>query len=164
MSTANVTKDFDKKQIIVAREYDAPLSLVWEYSTGGDKQAQWWGPEGWPAKSVHHEFVPGGYWHYFMQGPDGTKAYGRMDYSAINAEKSWDGMDSFTDETGAPNETLPRGDVRATYEERDGKTLMTMTITYKELKDLETVINMGMEPGIQSSSDNLAKLLATLQA
>lgn len=164
MGKSVITKDFDKKQISVSREYAAPRSLVWEYTTGGDKQAQWWGPEGWPASSAHHEFVPGGYWLYYMQGPDGTKAYGRMDYTAIDAENSWDGRDSFSDESGAPNETLPSGAVHASYEERDGKTVFTMTTSYKDVKDIETLVGMGMEEGIQSSMDNLEKLLAKLQA
>ena len=52
--------------------------------------------------------------------------------------------------------------VTVTFEERDGRTLMTSTSRYssKEVRDM--VIQSGMESGAAESLDRLADLLATL--
>jgi uncharacterized protein YndB with AHSA1/START domain len=50
-----------------------------------------------------------------------------------------------------------------TFEERGGKTLMTITSLYKSREARDSAIETGMEDGANESMDRLAQLLASLR-
>lgn len=59
------------REIVIAREYDAPRDLVWRAWTDTEHVGQWWGPEGFTTTTRSRELKPGGEWRYVMHGPDG---------------------------------------------------------------------------------------------
>jgi uncharacterized protein YndB with AHSA1/START domain len=44
MNKTSIVKDLKAKTILVAREFDAPLSLVWRAYTESELLDKWWGP------------------------------------------------------------------------------------------------------------------------
>ena len=79
-------KTFENK-VVVNKVVEGSLDLIWKIFSDGELMARWWGPKTWPASTVVFHFKPGGHWHYFMQGPDGTKSYGWFGYVSIEDKK-----------------------------------------------------------------------------
>lgn len=59
-------------EIIIIRELNAPLSLVWKAWSSAEHVAKWWGPNGFTNTFTVFDLRPGGQWMYTMHGPDGT--------------------------------------------------------------------------------------------
>src|SRR5688572_24320395 len=97
-SKTQVVKDFKEKSVLVSREFNAPVEIVWRAYSEKEYLDQWWGPAPWRAETKSMDFRPGGYWLYAMIGPENEKHWGRMDYKAIDRHKSFDIEDSFCDE------------------------------------------------------------------
>lgn len=64
--------DAPDPEIVSARTFEAPRSIVFRAFTDADVLARWWGPAGFT--STFHEFDlrPGGVWRFTMHAPDGT--------------------------------------------------------------------------------------------
>ena len=61
-----------ERELVVSRELNAPIDLVWEVWTDPKHIAQWWGPDGFSTTIHHLEMKKGGDWTLTMHGPDGT--------------------------------------------------------------------------------------------
>ncbi|RCK45308.1 SRPBCC domain-containing protein, partial [Thalassospira profundimaris] len=70
----------------------------------------------------------------------------------------------FTDETGIANPSLPRSHVTMTFTDQGEHTLTETVVAYNSAKDLQTVIDMGMEAGLASTLERLDELLLKLTA
>ena len=62
-----------EREIVVAREFDAPRELVWEAMTEAKHVVNWWGPRGFSTTIETMDFRVGGVWKHVMRGPDGAK-------------------------------------------------------------------------------------------
>jgi uncharacterized protein YndB with AHSA1/START domain len=60
------------REIVIAREVNAPRELVWEAWTNPEHVANWWGPRGFTTTIEKMDVRPGGVWKHVMHGPDGT--------------------------------------------------------------------------------------------
>jgi len=65
----NNTQD---RELLITRQLDAPIDLVWEAWTSSEHIANWWGPNGFTNTITKMEMWPGGEWDLVMHGPDGT--------------------------------------------------------------------------------------------
>lgn len=161
----NVNKE--AKAIVVERVFDAPSSKVWEAWSNADILAKWWGPRGWETTIKKFEFKPGGVWHYCMKCVDesqgewfGQESWGIATFKEINPQERFMYEDAFTDLSGEPNPEMPITPVTNVFEETsDGKTKVTSTTRYSSDKDLQTVVDMGAEQGIEETWDRLAELI-----
>lgn len=61
------------RQIVITRDYDAPIDLVWKAMTDPAHLVHWWGPNGFTTTVEKMDFRVGGEWLLTMVGPDGTK-------------------------------------------------------------------------------------------
>lgn len=156
----NFSIDKETNKVFVEREFAAPLSTVWAAWTQKELLDQWWAPKPWKAVTKSMDFTPGGYWHYYMEGPEGERHWCRADYYEIEKEVFYTAQDAFCDEEGNLNMEFPRCDWRNSYYSiGDGKTKVTVEATYKSLEDLETVIQMGFQEGFTMALQNLDELL-----
>jgi uncharacterized protein YndB with AHSA1/START domain len=146
--------------LTLTKLFDAPKELVFSMFKNPEHLEKWWGPETWPATIARFEFVPGGVWHYFMTGPDGTKAWGKATFKEINEPDSFSYVDVFSDEEGNVDETLPQGITRVTFEEHEGKTLLRMSVEYKTAEEIAKLVEMGMVEGIKDTWSQLESLIA----
>ena len=83
MYEAQFTQSEDGKGLIVKREFDAPLSKVWDAHTKSELLEQWFAPKPLSAKTKSMDFRDGGHWIYAMVEPGGKEHWGRTDYLKI---------------------------------------------------------------------------------
>ncbi|MGC3991967.1 MAG: SRPBCC family protein [Chthoniobacteraceae bacterium] len=61
------------REIVISREFSAPVALVWAAMTNPQQVAQWWGPNGFSTTIEVMDFREGGHWKHVMRGPDGVE-------------------------------------------------------------------------------------------
>lgn len=155
-----IKKDEAKKQLIITREFDAPVAKVWSAWTEAEWLDQWWAPKPWKANTVKMDFRNGGRWLYYMEGPDGARHYSFADYSNIVPQKSYDALDGFCDEKGNINSGFPRMNWKCNFNGSDNGTIVHIEVNFNELSDMEKIIEMGFKEGFTMAHGNLDELLA----
>lgn len=153
-----VIKDLKEKSILVSRTFTASLEKVWRAYTESELLEQWWAPKPWKAETKSMNFSVGGYWLYAMVGPENEKHWGRMDYTAITPHLSFEIKDSFCDEEGTVNTSLPVSKGIIVFTTTDAGTLVEFKMFYSDEKEIETMIEMGFEQGITACLEQLETL------
>ena len=156
------TVNKDNNTISVQREFDAPVDMVWSAWTEPELLDQWWAPKPYRTKTKFMDFRAGGYWHCAMIGPNNDTHWCRADYSKVETQKSFEGMDAFCDEEGTINEAFPRTQWNATFNSNEETTTVDILLTYEKLEDLEQIIALGFREGFTMALGNLDELLASL--
>src|SRR6187551_1570350 len=100
-------QDTSNHKMLIEREFDGDLPIVWKAWTDDTILDEWWAPHPWKAVTKSMDFREGGAWLYYMQGPEGERHFCRADYLKIAALKKFEGQDSFTDEEGNKINTAP---------------------------------------------------------
>jgi uncharacterized protein YndB with AHSA1/START domain len=157
-SRTHVVKDLEEKSILVSRTFSAPLEKVWRAYTESELLEQWWAPKPWKAETKSMDFSVGGYWLYAMVGPENEKHWGRMDYTAITPHLSFEIKDSFCDEEGTVNTSLPVATGTIVFTTTESGTLVEFKMFYSNEKEIETMIEMGFEQGITACLEQLEAL------
>jgi uncharacterized protein YndB with AHSA1/START domain len=155
-----VIKDLTEKSILVSRAFNAPLEKVWSAYTESELLEQWWAPQPWKAVTKKMNFAVGGYWLYAMVSPENEKHWGRMDYTAITPHKSFAIKDSFCDEEGNRNPSLPVSEGTIAFTETAPGTLVDFKMVYSSEKEIQTIIEMGFEQGITICLEQLEALFS----
>jgi uncharacterized protein YndB with AHSA1/START domain len=165
----NKTLQFDfvadkvKNTLTIKREFAANRQLVWDCHTKQELLDQWFAPKPLSTKTKSMEFRPGGHWIYAMVEPNGTEYWGRTDYETVKPIDGYTALDAFCNDKGEINPDLPRAKWNVTFQDLQENTLVQTVVTYNSLKDLETVINMGMQEGMMSTMERLDELLPKLR-
>lgn len=154
-----IIKDFKEKSVLVSREFNAPLKLVWRAFTESELLDQWWAPAPWRAETKSMDFKEGGFWLYAMVSPENEKHWGRMNYLVINHHKSFDLEDVFCDENGTENPELPGSKGKNIFTETSTGTRVEFKMIYASESDLQKIVEMGFEQGISTCFDQLEELL-----
>ena len=155
-----ITKDAVNKKLFVVREFDGTPEQVWKAWTESDLLDKWWAPKPWKAKTKSMDFREGGFWLYYMEGPDGTKQWCRLDYQSIVPGKSFTSIDAFCDEQGNKTDALPSMQWKNEFSKTETGTKVTVEITFSTEADLEKIIEMGFKEGFTAAHNNLDELLA----
>jgi len=96
------TEDTARREMVVSREYGAPVALVWEAWTNDKHADKWWGPNGFRNETLEHDFRVGGAWRFLMHGPDGRVYPNRKLYLAIEPQKRIVSTHGWDDENRPP--------------------------------------------------------------
>jgi uncharacterized protein YndB with AHSA1/START domain len=155
-----ITPDVEAKQLTLERVFDAPRELVFKAWSEAERLKQWWGPKSWPLVYCEVDFQPGGVWHYAMQGPDGTKSWGKGVYTEIVVPSRIAFTDGFSDEAGNINESMPTMTIAVDFIDEGGKTRVVSRAEFASSEDLEALIKMGMIEGVKETWDLLEEYLA----
>jgi uncharacterized protein YndB with AHSA1/START domain len=157
-----VDKDPAARTMVVTAELDATVERSWQLWADPRQLERWWGPPSHPATVVEHDLAPGATVRYFMTGPDGDKYHGLWDVVAVEAPRRLELVDSFADDSGAKNESLPSTRMVMELAERaGGGTTMTMRSEFASVEDMERIIAMGMEEGLTEALGQIDAILAT---
>ncbi len=160
---SNLTFDFsiDKKNktIIIKREFDADLPMVWNAYTKSEILDQWWAPKPWKARTKSMEFREGGQWLYAMEGPNGEEQWSVATYQKIEFQKRFIERDGFSDEKGNINKEMPQSKWEVIFTDEGQKTLVEYHISFDDLSQMEGLIKMGFKEGITMGMENLDGLL-----
>lgn len=157
----HVIKDLPNNKVIVVRDFDAPVDLVWRAWTESELLDLWWAPKPWRAQTKSLEFKEGGSWLYAMIGPSGEKHWSRVEFLKIEAMKSFTSVDSFCDEHGNPNKDLPSMNWETSFRATETGTKVLVELFFRNRADLVKLMDMGFESGFTAALDNLSHYLTT---
>ncbi len=145
-----------KPTIVIKRLFDVPRHLVFEASTKPEYLARWWGPRDSTLTKCTVDLRLGGAWRFVLRMPDGTEhGFGGVYREVVRPERlvytfRYDGYpDAEAVET-------------VTFDDLQGKTLLTATVLHKSVENRDGHVASGMEAGATESHERLAELLATL--
>jgi len=163
------TVDKATKTVLITREFDADLSLVWDAFTKPELLDQWLAPKPWSSKTKYMDFKVGGKRFYAMVSPEGQERWAIQEYTSITPKTNFKMYNAFAD--AAENPELPGSEWDHTFSEQNtgpdkpsgrGKTKVSITIYNESLARMEKMIEMGFTEGFNMSMSNLENLLAGL--
>ncbi len=108
-------------ELLIEREFDAPVALVFRLWESADHMIRWWGPEQFTTTHMDWEAKPGRVWRATMV----SKAYGVSNMGGVVQEVEKNKRIVFTfawdEDSGRDMDTI----VTVTFTEKNGKTLQS---------------------------------------
>ena len=153
------TVDKSTKTVLINREFDADLSLVWDAFTKKEILDQWWAPKPWSSKTKIMDFKVGGKRFYAMVSPEGEERWAIQEYTSITPKTNFKMYNAFADKDENPE--LPGSEWDHSFSEQNGTTKVSITIYNESFERLERILE-GFTQGMKMSLSNLENLLATL--
>ena len=137
------------REVVVRRTFDAPARIVFEAWSKPELFKRWWVPKsmGMTLQSCEQDVRTGG--RYRLEFGQGIAFYGRYIEVTPPSRIVW------TNEEAGEDGSV----TTVTFEERDGKTLLTFSDLYPSKEAFERA--GGAEDGLSESFDQLEALLAT---
>lgn len=160
MPVTEIRKDPEALTMTVVAQFAAPVARVWAAYADPRQLERFWGPPGWPATFVRHDFAVGGRSEYHMTGPDGTKSSGFFEYLEVEAPRTFEVLDGFLGPDGKQAEGMPTMRMRFTFEPHEGGTRMITVTTFPSVEALEQLTAMGMEEGMRAAMGQIDAVLA----
>ncbi|MEO7307190.1 MAG: SRPBCC domain-containing protein [Ferruginibacter sp.] len=151
--------DKSTKTVIITREFDAELALVWDAFTKAELIDQWIAPKPMTSKTKYQDFKVGGKRFYAMVNPEGQERWAMQEYTSITPKTNFKMYNAFAD--AAENLELPGSEWDHTFSEQNGTTKVNIVIYNESLERLERILD-GFTQGMKMSLSNLEDLLATL--
>lgn len=145
-----------RPDMTIVRVFDAPRTLVWKAWTEPQHLARWWGPKDFTNPVCEIDARPGGTLRITMRGPDGTL----YPMEAVFDEMVEPERLAWT--TAVEHEGNVSFELRqiATFDERDGKTELTLLAFILRATPESARALGGMHQGWSESLDRLADLLS----
>jgi uncharacterized protein YndB with AHSA1/START domain len=154
------TVNKETKTVLINKEFDAELSLVWDAFTKQEILDQWWAPKPWASKTKSMNFEVGGKRFYAMVSPEGDEHWSLQKYTSISPKTNFKMTNAFADANENPE--LPASEWEHNFSEQSGRTKVSISIYNESLTRMEKMIEMGFEGGFTMTLNDLEKLLATL--
>ncbi len=149
----------ETKTILVTREFDAELSLVWDAFTKKEILDQWWAPKPYTSKTKVMDFKVGGRRFYAMVSPEGQESWAIQKYTSISPKTNYKFFNAFADKDENPQ--LPGSDWDLTFSEQNGTTTVHVTIYNESFERMESLLE-GFKLGFTATMKSLEDLLANL--
>lgn len=156
----DAARDTSDREIVIVRRFDAPAALVFGMWTDPALVARWWAPAGFTTTVTALDPRPGGDFRLVMHGPDGADYPMKGVFQEVRPPNRLvysDDWDHDWDDVSRPSRPSI---VTVSFDERDGKTTLTLRIVYATPADRAAAAAAGVEWGWHSCFDILADLLA----
>ena len=158
------TVDKAAKTILITREFNAGLSLVWDAFTKPELLDQWAAPAPMRCKTKYLDFKVGGRRFYNMTSPDGQERWVLQEYTSITPKTNFKLFNSFADKDENPDLTGSEWDHTFSEQNRDDSLQITkvhISIFNESLERMESLTD-GFRKGYTLMLTNLDELFATL--
>lgn len=162
MPITSVTSDPATLTLTVHGDYPVPVARLWDVYADPRQLERFWGPVEWPATFIRHDMAVGGYSHYYMTGPDGSRARGWWRFLDVTPHRRIEVEDGFADEAGAPNAQMPTMRIVFTFEPAGEGSRLLIVTTFPSVDAMEELVKMGMIEGLKSAMGQIDPLLADL--
>jgi len=153
------TVDKTAKTVFITREFNAPLSLVWNAFTKQELLDQWMAPAPYKAKTKYMNFEVGGKRFYAMISPEGQERWSIQEYTSIRPKTNFKMLNAFADKDENPE--LPGSEWDYNFSEQNGITKVSITIFNESFERMERLLE-GFKQGFTLTLKNLENLLAIL--
>lgn len=146
-----------ERTVFITRVFEAPARLVFEAMSRPEHVMKWFGPVGWPLTLCEMDFRVGGKFRFAMTGPSGVQnmPFGGT-YREIESNRR------IVYDNGFEIAGAGRMVVTITLEEKDGRTVLTMSTLFDTVAMCREHVGMGFEQGVNSGFDQLAALVASM--
>jgi len=147
------------REVVISREFDAPAAVLFDAYRKPENVMRWFGPKGWPLTLCEMDFRVGGRFRFAMTGPSGeqnTPFGGEYLEIVPNRKIVYDNGFELAD--------AGRMVVTMTYDEHDGRTLMTVRTVFESIAMHDEHVGQGFSAGLNSGLDQLAEVAAELLA
>ncbi|MCA9644154.1 MAG: SRPBCC family protein [Polyangiaceae bacterium] len=145
------------REVVITRTINGPPELVFKAWTEPELFKQWWVPKSIPMTLVSCEMdvrTGGGYRLVFAMGEQKAEFFGKYIEVTPHSRLVW------TNDEGGEDAIAV---TTVTFEEREGKTLLTLHELYPSKEALDEEIAQGAIAGIPEQWDQLEEFIATLQ-
>lgn len=149
--------DKSTKTVLVTREFNAELSLVWDAFTKKEILDQWWAPKPFESKTKIMDFKVGGRRFYAMVSPEGLEMWQLQQYTSITPKTNFKFLSVFADKDENPH--LPGSNWDLNFSEANGITKISISIYNESLERMEKMIEMGFKEGFTLTLNELNDLL-----
>ncbi len=162
MPVTDITTDAEKLTMSLTAEFTAPVDRLWRAFTDPRQLERFWGPPGWPATFETFEFTVGGRASYAMTSPRGEASRGGWEFLKIDAPASFEVLDSFLGDDGAPLDGFPSMRMVFSFEPTDAGSRLSNVTYFDSLEALEQTVAMGAVEGSRLAMDQLDAVLQDL--
>ncbi len=144
------------REIVMRRTFDAPRELVFDAFTKPELVKQWLlGPDGWKMPVCEIDLRVGGAYRYRWRSESKDHEFGT---GGIFREITRPERIVQTEQMeGQPGKALSTTE----FHEKNGQTIVTMTIVHESRQIRDMVVETGMADGVAVSYERLSKLLAS---
>jgi uncharacterized protein YndB with AHSA1/START domain len=153
------TVDKAAKTVIITREFDADLDLVWDAFTTAEILDQWVAPHPYTAKTKYMNFKVGGKRFYAMISPEGMERWAIQEYTSITPKTNFKLYNAFADKDENPE--LPGSEWDYNFVEEKNITRVRIVIFNESFERMEKLLD-GFRAGFTMTLTNLEALLAKL--
>jgi uncharacterized protein YndB with AHSA1/START domain len=144
-------------EIVMTRVFDAPRDLVFEAHSSCEHMRRWWGPRRYEVAECVIDFREGGAWRIVQRGADGVEYGFSGEFREIVPPERITWTFEFD---GAPGHVSVQ---TVTFEEHDGKTILTAAAVYDSVESRNATLESGMAEGAGETWDRLEEYVATLR-
>ena len=149
--------------ILIVRDFDAPTALLWRAWTEPELVKRWWGFETSVWQVCEIDLRVGGTWRWVAKERDMVVGF-HGEYREIDAPRRLVATEVYEGES-YPNQFDAPWSVGVntiTFEEHDGVTTLRTVARYESKEVRDTVIESGMEGGLQVSYNRMEDLAREL--
>ena len=156
---ATVTLPSDR-EILIAREFDAPRDLVYRAWTTPELVRRWWSGHRGQVTSAEIDLRVGGRWRYVMVANGGFEVAFHGEYREVVPGERIVTTEVYelpeaSDEEGVLNVV--------TFAEADGRTVLTLLVQAPSREVRDAIVESGMEAGMQEQMELLEQLASSLR-
>jgi len=146
-----------KQDVVITREFNAPLELVWQAHTDPELIKKWLGPREYTMILERFEPYPGGSYRYIHADDKGNKhAFRGVVHEAIEGKLI---IQTFEYE-GLPERGHVALDTTRFESLPNGRTKITVQSLFQSVADRDGIVQSGMERGVNDSHERLEELLS----
>jgi uncharacterized protein YndB with AHSA1/START domain len=153
--------DKSTNSVLVTKEFNAELPLVWDAFTKQELLDQWWAPKPYSSKTKYMNFKVGGRRFYAMVSPEGNEGWQIQDYTSITPKTNFKFTSVFAEKDETPH--LPGSNWDLNFTEHNGITKVSITIYNESLERMEKMIEMGFKEGFTMTLNYLEQLLPKIK-
>ena len=164
MPVTSLTRDAEALTLTVVADFAVSRQRLWDAYVDARQIEKFWGPPTYPSTFTRHDAFAGGRSHYTMTGPEGDQHGGYWVWESVDAPRQFVVTDGFADLEGNPVESMPVMRAEFAFDETPTGSRLTVTSTFASAEQLEQVVAMGMEEGLQESMSQIDAVLASFAA
>ena len=146
------------RTVVITRSFDAPARLVFLAMSKPEHVMKWFGPVGWPLTMCEMDFRVGGKFRFAMTGSSGVQ---NMPFGGTYREIEKDRRIVY--DNGFEIAGAGRMVVTIDLDEKDGKTMLTMSTLFDTQAMYNEHVGMGFMQGVNSGFDQLVDVVAALR-
>ena len=158
-ANASAREPAGDRTVVITRVFDAPARLLFLAYSTPEHIMKWFGQKGWPVTMCEMDFRKGGRFRMAMTGPSGKQntPFGG-EYLEIVPNKK------IVYDNGFESPGAERMVVTVIFDEKGGKTTLTISTLFGSVAMKNEHMGMGYERGTNSGLDQLAGVVAAMSA